>query len=175
MEPRRETLTALRDRVAALQATPCGMAHEAILSGPDRKPMKNSQNQSGYSRVGVCVSSKRAAHVGCSHTMARYALQDALNCLPGEDSDVLLAKLQQLEGAISLLDHRRYDAECRRADAVLTAAADKVAIAEIEIARLVSEHRSYVAQAIKLRDEVLRRLNGALLLLDAESQQFSEA
>ena len=94
--------------------------------------------------------------------MARYVLQEALTALLSEGK-ALLAELHELEGAISLLDHRRFDAECRRAEALLAAAPDRIAVSEIEISLLIAEHGRYVVQGAKLRDEVLRRLDGAIL------------
>jgi hypothetical protein len=158
----REALVALRARIAATRMVPCAMAHEAILVGPDGAPRRSAQTQSGYLRSGLCPEGKRATHIGCTHTMARYALQDALRHLPGEGRDALVAELKQLEDTISILDHRRYGAEIRRAEAMLGAAQDAVTAAEAEIARLIAEHRACGQRVMALRDEVLRRLDAAL-------------
>ena len=158
----REALLALRARIAATRMAPCAMAHEAILVGPDGAPRRSAQTQSGYLRSGLCPEGKRATHIGCTHTMARYALQDALRHLPGEGRDDLAAELQRLEDTIGILDHRRHDAECRRAEALIGAAPDAASAAEAEIARLIAEHRTCGERAVVLRDEVLRRLDAAL-------------
>jgi hypothetical protein len=80
--------------------------------------------------------------------------------LPGEGDEAVLAALHELEQTISLLDHRRYDAESRRASARLAGAND--APGEREIAVLTAEHRACVVRAGELRDDVLRRIDDAL-------------
>jgi predicted nucleic acid-binding Zn-ribbon protein len=92
--------------------------------------------------------------------MARYVLCDAIMQVPGGDEGAALAALHDLEQAISLLDHRRYDAESRRASARLLKADG--APAEREIAALVAEHRTCVRRASELREDVLRRIDDAL-------------
>lgn len=94
--------------------------------------------------------------------MARYALRDALQHIKPDVAEAMLEELRQLEDAISLLDHRRYDAECRRADALLSGAHADVSTAQTDIARLVAQHRHYSRQALRLRDAVLLRLDAAL-------------
>jgi hypothetical protein len=138
------------------------MAHESIPSGTDGMLLRDSRNQSGYVRPGICAEALRADHVGCTHTTARYALREALERVPGDAAEAMLDELRQLENAISLLDHRRYDAECRRADALLSGNHGGAAEAQAEIARLVAQHRVYGQQALILRDAVLRRLDVAL-------------
>jgi hypothetical protein len=155
-----ETLIELRDRIAAMYASPCGMAHESIPSGPDGKPLRSAHSPSGFGRTGICPAPLRAKHLGCSHTMARYLLRDALLRLPGGEG--LLGELHELEQAISLLDHRRYDAESRLAAAIQAQEAGATAAAERDIAALVMEHRGYVARAARLREDVLHRIDDAL-------------
>ena len=156
-----EALAALRERVAALRTPPCDMAHEAIRGAADGAPVQNSENDSGYARMGLCPKAMRAVHLGCSHTMARHVLRDALEALPGADTLPLLAELCELEHVFGALDHRRYDAETRRAVA-MTASPGGVADVAREIAALVVEHRAQAARAIKIRDAMLRRLDDAL-------------
>ncbi len=154
-------LADLRTRVAALRAPLCDMAHESIASDAHGKPVKNARSDSGYSRPGLCPEAQRAAHLGCSHTMSRYVLQAALERLPG-DHAATLAELRELDAAIGLLDHRRYAAECRRADALEAAAPQQVEAADREIAAAIADHRALTAQLIALRDDVLRRLDAAV-------------
>ena len=112
LEP--EALIALRRRVEALRASPCGMAHESIPAGPDGDPRRSMRSPSGFARVGLCHEAVRAVNLACSHTMARYVLRDAIMQLTGEGDEAVVAALHELEQAISLLDHRRYEAESRR-------------------------------------------------------------
>ena len=156
----RAALNELRRRVVALRAVPCGMAHESIPDGPDGDPKRNVHSPSGFARIGLCPDAERATNLGCNHTMARYVLRDAIMQLPGDGDDAVLAALHDLEQAISLLDHRRYDAENEAANARLAKA--DVASAERDIAALVAEHRAYVKRAGDLRDDVLRRIDDAL-------------
>ena len=158
LEP--EALIALRRRVEALRASPCDMAHESIPAGPDGDPVRSTRSPSGFARIGLCPEAGRATNLACSHTMARYVLRDAIKQVPGEGDEAVVAVLHELEQAISLLDHRRYDAESRRASARL-AEADG-APGEREIAALVAEHRACVRRAGELREHVLRRIDDAL-------------
>jgi hypothetical protein len=162
MQHDRQTLLAWRMRLSALRAPACGMAHEGVRSGPDAKPLPNVRSPSGYARIGLCPETVRAGHIGCSHTMARYLLRDALAAIPGTDNAPLLRELDDLENAISLLDHRRYDAETRLARALDNGSA-KAGAERRAIDDLVGEHRSYVGRALALRDAVLQRLDGALM------------
>ena len=160
MAPQVEALIALRRRVEALRASPCGMAHESIPAGPDGDPVRSTRSPSGFARTGLCPEAARVANLACSHTMARYVLRDAIMQVPGEGDEAVLAALHELEQTISLLDHRRYDAESRRAGARLAGADD--APGEREIAILTAEHRACVMRAGELRDDVLRRIDDAL-------------
>jgi N12 class adenine-specific DNA methylase len=92
--------------------------------------------------------------------MARYVLRGAIGAVPRDGDDAVVAALHDLEQAISLLDHRRYDAESTRANAKL-ANADS-APAERDVAALVAEHRCCVKRAGELRDDVLRRIDDEL-------------
>jgi hypothetical protein len=165
-----EALIALRRRIEALSASPCGMAHESIPAGSDGDPVRSTRSPSGFARIGLCPEAVRAANLACSHTMARYALRDAIMQVPGEGADAVVAALHELEQAISLLDHRRYDAESRRAGARLVQADDTPG--EREIAALVAEHRACVTRADELRDEVLRRIDDALGMAGADTPPY---
>ena len=155
-----EALIALRRRVEALHVSPCDMAHESVPTGPDGEPVRSARSPSGFARVGLCPEAGRANNLTCSHTMARYVLREAIMHVPGDGDGAALAALHDLEQAISLLDHRRYDAESRRASARLLKADG--APAEREIAALVAEHRTCVRRASELREDVLRRIDDAL-------------
>jgi hypothetical protein len=159
LEP--EALIALRRRVEALHVSPCDMAHEGIPADPNGDPGRSTRSLSGFARVGLCSESARANNLTCSHTMARYVLRDAIMRVPGYEGDAaVLAALHDLEQTISLLDHRRYDAESRRASAKLLKVDN--AQTERDIAALVAEHRACVRRAGELRDDVLRRIDAAL-------------
>jgi hypothetical protein len=158
LEP--EVLIALRRRVEALRASSCDMAHESISVEPDGAPVRSTRSPSGFARVGICTEAVRAANLSCSHTMARYLLRDAIMQMPGKGVEAVVAALHELEQSISLLDHRRYDAESRRASARLAEADEAPAEREIEV--LVAEHRACVTRADELRDAVLRRIDEAL-------------
>ena len=155
----REALIALRRRVEALRAWSCDMAHESIPAGPDGAPMRSTRSPSGFARVGLCPEAGRATNLACSHTMTRYVLRDAVTQVRGEGNGAVVAALHELEQAISLLDHRRYDAESRLAGARLSKADG--APGEREVAALVAEHRACTRRAGELRDDVLRRIDDA--------------
>jgi hypothetical protein len=162
MAPDRESLMSWRMRLAALRAPACGMAHESIRSGPDAMPVRNPRSPSGYARAGICPEGIRLGHLGCSHTMARHLLRDALGRVPGGGHVALLCELDELENAISLLDHRRYDAETRHAQAADKGTAAQITEARRAIDGLVAEHRAYVARALALRDAALALIDAAL-------------
>jgi hypothetical protein len=84
-----------------------------------------------------------------------------LDRLPG-DTDALREETRALENHISLLDHRRFEAECRRADALRADARDVAALAAAEIEAAIAEHRACTARALAVRDAVLRRLDEAI-------------
>jgi hypothetical protein len=172
MPPDRQMLLAWRKRLAALRAPACGMAHEGVRSGPDTKPQPNARSPSGYARTGLCPEAVRAGHIGCSHTMARHLLRDALDAIAVSDNEPLLHELNDLENAISLLDHRRYDAETRRARAVDLGDAAEAAAAQRAIDELVGEHRGYAVRALVLRDAVLTHLDSALVPPGAPAQSI---
>jgi hypothetical protein len=102
--------------------------------------------------------------------MARHFLRDALDAIAGSDNEPLLRELNELENAISLLDHRRYDAETRHARALDRGDAAEAAVAQRAIDDLVAEHRGYALRALILRDGVLARLDAALVPSDAPAQ-----
>ena len=114
-------------------------------------------------RARYCPEAIRSGHIGCSHTTARHVLRDALNCIPGGGVATLRHELNELENAISLLDHRRYDAETRHAQAIDAGTPAQTAAARRAIDGLVSEHRAYVARALVLRDAVLALVDAALV------------
>ena len=123
---------------------------------PRLPPPGRSRREKRIQRDFICWGSS----LGGSHTTARYLLRDAIMQMPGEGVEAVVAALHELEQAISLLDHRRYDAESRRASATLAEADD--APAEREIDALVAEHRASVTRAGELRDCVLRRIDETL-------------
>jgi hypothetical protein len=135
------------------------MAHEAIPRRADGMPLASAASPSGYARIGICAPSVRERHIGCSHTMARLVLRHALAAL-GDHDEALAGALRELENAVSLLDHRRYDAETDHARALVAGADGAAARAVLD--SLVAEHRSCVARALALRQAVLARLDAAL-------------
>jgi len=158
----RDTLVAWRARVAALTAPACAMAHESIPLGSDGAPARNAASPSGYARAGICPAAMRERHIGCSHTTARLVLRDALDALTGGDDALLRDELRAVENSISLLDHRRYDAETRLAQALAGGGPAAVEAARRAIDALVTEHGAFAARAIAVRDAVLARLDAAL-------------
>lgn len=154
-------IATLRARIAGLRAPACDMAHERVPHGADGMPLRDATSASGYRRLTICPAAVRAGHLGCSHTAARLVLQRALDAL-GEQTGTLRGELQTLDGAIGLLDHRRYDIESRRADAVRASRADEVTAADRAIAALVREHRALGRQVVAVRDVILLRLDAAM-------------
>ena len=173
-------LSDLRRRVGSLHAVHCGLGHERILRAEGtQRPLPGPHSDHGYERRGLCERSIRERRIGCTHTLARYALRDALAALEqrGEsDGSVLLElsrELERLDLSISLLDHRMgaeqldharsseaVDAGRTAADRALARAAQRASAQRIE--RFASEHDRHLDALVELRGVILALLDEAL-------------
>ena len=72
----------------------------------------------------LCSADRRATQLACSHSTARQPLRQAIVVLQARDGadsaalEELLVDWTRLDAALRTLDHRRYAAETRLADAV---------------------------------------------------------
>ena len=77
-----------------------------------------------YARPALCPAGRRDTQLACSHSTARLPLRRAIEVLQARDgADAaalgdLLTEWMRLDAALGTLDHRRYAAETRLADAV---------------------------------------------------------
>jgi hypothetical protein len=160
-----DELGRLRDRVAASHAIACGMVHEAVPRDQAGQPLAHAVEPGGYARPALCPAGRRDTQLACSHTGARLPLRRAIEALHarGEDAAAeLLAEWMRLDTALGTLDHRRYAAETRLAEAVSTGS-DRIADEKRSIAALVREHRDLARGLDALRDRILAAIDHALL------------
>lgn len=162
---RLQQLRFLRASIADLSVAMCRMAHERVLRSVESGlPMTNRVPEGSYRRIGLCAPTLRALRLGCSHTMARLRLQDAIGALASDvhDSSVgaLADELTALDNAIHLLDHRKGQAEKALADALrefhdTNAGADRLSALDSDVGHLEQLHDEYVERIARLRDNVL--------------------
>ena len=146
--------------------------------GSDR-PRLDPTNDHGFARRGLCARAVRAERIGCTHTMARYALREAIEALlerDGAERDGLAAlrrRLEEIDLAISLLDHRKGDRELDHArqslalgeagDPALRQSAEyERRRIERDLERFEADHDEALDALGELRHAVLERLDQAL-------------
>jgi hypothetical protein len=116
------TLLAIRDRIEATQIVACGMAHERVRWDDGRIVRRLvGEQDDALVRVTLCSHATRAKRLGCGHTLARSEARRALvdlraaGALSDEQRLAFDAELEAIGHDIQLLDHRKGDAEKRRA------------------------------------------------------------
>jgi len=93
----------LRAALAGLRVVVCDMKHEHV----------NREGEQA-SRQPICPARARIGNIACSHTSARLLMRDAWLLLEKTGDPQAVAQREELarvDGEISILDHRRYDAE----------------------------------------------------------------
>ncbi|WP_342239946.1 hypothetical protein [Inquilinus sp. OTU3971] len=158
-------LSRLRDRIAASHAVVCGMVHEAVPRDEAGQPLAHAVEPDGYARPALCPAGRRDTQLACSHTASRLPLRRAIETLHARGADAageLLAEWMRLDTALGALDHRRYAAETRLADAVRSGS-DPNSEERRSIAALVREHRDLARGLDALRDRILAAIDQALL------------
>lgn len=151
----------LRDRIAASHAVACGMVHEAVPRDQAGQPLAHAVEPDGYARPALCPAGRRDTQLACSHTAARLPLRRGIEALQARGADAaaeLLAEWIRLDTALGTLDHRRYAAETRLADAVRSGS-DRIAEEKRSIAALVREHRDLARGLDALRDRILAAID----------------
>lgn len=169
-----ERLSTLRKEIAALQIVKCHMSHERVLTAADSMlPVVRSVPAGSYQRVGLCSPEVRAQRLGCSHSMARIKLEDAIRELepdgnkPGAPTSFLGRELNWLDNEIHLLDHRKGEAEKTRARILeeVHAAADRASAyeqlrkTEEELGEMERLHDEYVDRLARLRDRIVAEID----------------
>jgi hypothetical protein len=163
-----EELGRLQARIRDTRAVACGMVHESVPRDPGGQPLAHAVEPGAYARPALCPAGRRDTQLACSHSTARLPLRRAIEALqarPGADAaalETLLADWMVLDTALGTLDHRRYAAETRLADAV-RAGSGTAAQEQRSIAALVREHRDLARGLDALRDRVLAAIDRALL------------
>lgn len=165
-----------REHLTRLKAIACRMAHERVLI--DRKtqlPVAGTVPEIEFERIGLCDSAKRSKNPACSHTMARYPLENALNLLEQCDkySD-WRAEFNALNNTIHLLDHEKGEAEKRLARVIKEkyeaaqqnnesnfSIKEQVFINE-QIAAMERRHGVCAEKIEKLKNNILAAINAAI-------------
>lgn len=165
-----------REQLTHLKAIACRMAHERVLI--DRKtqlPVAGIVPEIEFERVGLCSTARRFGNPACSHTMARYPLENALDILEQRgDYGEWRAEFNDLNNTIHLLDHEKGEAEKRLARVIKekyeTAPKkiesdflikEQIFISE-QIAAMERRH-SFCAEKIeKLKKNILAAINAAI-------------
>ena len=157
-------LARLRALIMASRAVACGMVHESVPRDAAGQPLPHAVEPDGYARPALCSATRRGTQLACSHSAARLPLRQAIEALQALDGaemaalGTLLEDWIRLDAALGTLDHRRYAAETRLADAVRTGTAGTVD-GERSIAALVQEHRDLSRGLDALKDRVLAELD----------------
>jgi len=77
-----ENFNELFENVARLKAVKCRLKHERVLyDGKSDLPIAECLPEMGFQRIGLCSPEIRRERISCGHTMARYALENALSLL----------------------------------------------------------------------------------------------
>lgn len=163
-----EALAGLRQRIRESRAVVCGMVHESVPRDRDGHPVAHPIEPDSYARPALCPAGRRDTQLACSHCTARLPLRRAIEALQARDGtdaaalESLLAEWMRLDTALGTLDHRRYAAETRLADAVRSGSGP-VAREERSIAALIREHRDLARGLDALRDRILAAIDRALV------------
>jgi len=122
----------LRVALDGLRVVVCDMKHERV-----HREGEQALRQS------ICAARARKSNIACSHTSARIQMRDAwllLETIGDPQASAQCEELSRVDGEISVLDHRRYDAEAAgREDIVADCIARHRALgSEIEALRQVA-------------------------------------
>ncbi len=163
-----------REQLMRLKAIACRMSHERVLI--DRKtqlPVAGIVPEIEFQRVGLCDSAKRSKNPACSHTMARYSIENALDILEqcGKYSD-WRAEFNDLNNRIHLLDHKKGEAEKHSARIIKRIreteqtkdrfSMEEPALIKKQIAEIERQHSLFVEKIEKLKNNILAALNSAI-------------
>lgn len=171
-----ERLVESKEQLMRLKAVNCRMAHERVLiDSITQLPISGAVPEMEFERRDLCDADKRYKNPACSHTMARYPLENALDTLErfgeyGEWRD----ELNDLNSAIHLLDHAKGEAEKQSARVIKKMR--QVELAEIEnnsldkelfsikaeIAEMEQQHSIYAAKIERLKSKILLAVNSAI-------------
>ena len=166
-QSRIDYLCFLRNEIAAMSILKCRMAHERVVRLADSKQPVFSPGTSGnFRRVGLCSPEVRAERLGCSHTMSRSRLDRAISELGPGMVEPLTYELDWLTNEIHLLDHRKEEAEARRARAEHEAKRGREETRGLELLKeseivkeLERQHDRYVERMGVLRERVVSELD----------------
>ena len=174
--PARDASLGLREQVASLTVRPCRLAHEQVIveDGQAKRRSRGLGIEPALLRVGLCPAEHRARQLSCAHTTARYALENAILALRDQGalsegaSHALQAQLGHISETIHQTDWSKGEAEVRHALIQERAARGETSVLEApegerRIAELVERHQGCIEPLRQMRDQILQRLDAALL------------
>ncbi len=157
-------ILALRDRIAALQAAPCRLAHERVIIEDSRAKRRSTGEETDLVRVGLCPAAFRSHQLSCAHTGAHGVLERALTAaaqahvISREASEHMRAEVRRLAHAIHLTDAKKNDAELRYALLTEQQRAGEAAVVRAELDVLIGQHLALGEELGKLRTWFLSQL-----------------
>lgn len=172
---RHAELLLVRERVAALTAQRCRLAHEQVImeDGQARRRSNGEGLQPAVVRIGLCPRSVRDKQLACAHTGARNALESAIrvlaqeNMLEQHEACRLRAELETIASTIHRTDWEKNASEERYALLLEQAASSgmpppSLAAERQGLADLVSQHDACVTALRHLQEAVLTALDQGL-------------
>lgn len=166
-----DKLIELRGRIEGLKAVKCRVVHERVrLDKESGLPLTRNIFNPVYVRIGLCPPEIRAGMISCGHTMARYALEDALSLLPDSaGKQALRDELSGISDGIHALDHQRGDAEKYLAELIEKKHLTPEDFSEKEFERttarirsLEQKHSEYVDRIAAVREKILAEIQAVI-------------
>lgn len=165
-------LAFLHSQVTGLRIVKCHMAHERVVRSPDTLQPKLSQLfPHSFERWGLCTPDVRAERLGCSHTMSRILLDRVIDELESDIIEQFRDELNRVTNEIHLLDHKKGQAEARKAIAEMDTRnqceggelSEELLRATAEIKQLEQEHDGYVERVGAFRGRIIQELEKMMM------------
>ncbi len=167
-----QKLIEINERIKGLKAVKCGIAHEKVhIDNITNLPVSNYTGEIVYERVGFCSKDLRNERISCSHSMASYILEDALNLLDTESEKIIYLKnnLKDVMFQIYQLDIKKGEAEKRLAILIEKNVneTDEVSEADIKMAReeiekIKNEHDGRVDEIAEVRNRTVAEIESVI-------------
>lgn len=168
-----ENFNDLFEKVARLKSVKCRLRHERVLyDGENGLPIAECLPELGFQRIGLCSPEIRRERISCGHTMARYALENALSLLAanGVETECLNSELQNLTNQIHSLDHRKGFAEKDLAELINK----KIVKPEIDLSAEIEKANLEIKSIEDSHDECADKIDVVRGQIFTEMQLFAE-
>ena len=184
--PDAEVLSSVRERIASLQVLSCRLVHERVVieQGVAKRRSQGIGIEPIYVRNGLCSSEFRSRQLSCAHTMARDALEKAVDVLEQQavldtgEALQLRADLQRVSHTIHMTDWTKSDTEVRYAllveqgAATASVPADRPGMQD-QLDELIGRHQEASDELRGMHRLLLERLDAALADLAAPVSDHS--